>query len=383
MKKLISLSRPDITKKEINEVLGVLKSSSLALGPKMREFEEMLARVSSVKYAVAVNSGTSALHLIIRALGITRGDEVITTPFSFIASANAALFEGAKPVFVDIKSDTLNIDPELVEGSITRRTKAILAVDVFGHPADWDAILRIAKRHNLYVIEDSAEAIGSTYKGKPCGSFGNAAILSFYPNKQITTGEGGALLTNDKRIAELALSMRNQGREIKIKTKNTKSFSHKSILNHTRLGYNYRISDIVCAVGVGQLKRLKEIIKKRKRVVRTYNEFFRNVQDIIVPYEEEWANVNPFVYVVRLADSYIKKDRDFVIEELKKHNIQASNYFPCIHLQDFYKKKFGYKEGDYPIAEHASAHTLALPFHNNLSQKEIAFVVKTLTYIVS
>src|SRR3989344_7795083 len=211
----IPLSKPDITEKEKKAVLGVLNTPHLSLGKKYLEFEKLMAKFTGVKYAVSVNSGTSGLHLIIKALGIGKGDEVITTTFSFIASANCILYEGAIPVFADIKSDTFNISPELVEGLITSSTKAILAVDVFSHPADWDTLKKIAKKHKLFLIEDSAEALGSLYKGKKCGSFGDAGVFAFYPNKQITTGEGGMILTNNKKIADLCKSMANQGRKLK------------------------------------------------------------------------------------------------------------------------------------------------------------------------
>ena len=227
----IPLSKQDITDLEKTAVLEVLNSPKLALGPKLQEFEKLMADFVGVKYAIAVNSGTSGLHLIVKSLGIKKGDEVITTPFSFIASANCILYEGAKPVFVDIDQKTLNIDVTKIEKKITKKTKAILAVDVFSQPADWDALKRLAKKHHLFLIEDSAEALGSLYKNKKCGSFGDAAVFAFYPNKQMTTGEGGMILTNNKKIAELCKSMSNQGRKIK----------DGAWLEHVRLGYNYRL----------------------------------------------------------------------------------------------------------------------------------------------
>ncbi len=381
--KTIPLSRPDITKKEVDAVLGVLKTPNLSLGPKLREFEQDLADFVGVKYAIAVNSGTSGLHLIVRALGIKRGDEVITTPFSFIASSNCILFEGAIPVFVDIKSDTLNIDPDLIEGSITPRTKAILAVDVFGYPADWGALKKIARKHNLKLIEDSAEAIGSEFKGKKCGSFGDAAILSFYPNKQITTGEGGVILTNNKRIAEFSLSTRNQGREVKIQRETGRKFGHKSILEHMRLGYNYRISDINSALGVAQLARIRELMERRKRVFELYTERLCQIPELRLPHVESNVKVNWFVYVVGLPSRYRRKDRDRVIKKLKERGVQASNYFPCIHLQPFYQRSFGYRKGSFPVAEYASDRALALPFYNTISSRDVDFVTKTLREILS
>ena len=254
----IPLSKPDITQSEKKAVLEVLNTSHLSLGKKHIEFQDKVADFVGSKYAVAVNSGTSGLHLIIRALGIGRGDEVITAPFSFIASSNAILYEGAKPVFIDIDKNTSNIDVSKIEEKITPKTKAILAVDVFSHPADWDALGKIAKKHNLFLIEDSAEALGSEYKGKKCGSFGDAAIFAFYPNKQITTGEGGMIITNNKNIADMCKSMANQGRKVE----------NGKWLEHIRLGYNYRLDEMSCALGIAQIARIDEILKKRSQVAK-------------------------------------------------------------------------------------------------------------------
>jgi perosamine synthetase len=367
----IPLSQPDITGKERKAVLEVLKTSCLSLGPKAKEFEERIAKFTKVKYVIAVSNGTSALHLIIKALGIKEGDEVITTPFSFIASANCILFEKAKPVFVDIKKDTLNIDPGLIEKKITPRTKAILAVDVFGYPADWDELKKIAKKHNLYLIEDSAEALGSEYKGKKCGSFGEAAIFSFYPNKQMTTaGEGGVILTNNKKIAEFCSSTVNQGRKIK----------GGKWLEHIKLGYNYRMPEVCAAMGIVQLSRIKEILKKRGNVANLYNKKLKNLTKIETPYLGPDIKLSWFVYVVRLAEQFSQKKRDLIIKKMAEKGIQCSTYFQSIHLQPFYKKTFNYKVGDFPICESISQRTIALPFYNNLKEKEIDYVVKMLKF---
>jgi len=346
----IPLSKPDITEKEQKAVLRVLKTSSLSLGKNYLEFEKIMAKFAGVKYAVAVNSGTGGLHLIIRALGISRGDEVVTTPFSFISSSNCVLFEQANPVFVDINERTFNIDVSKIEEKITKKTKAILAVDVFSQPADWDELKRIAKKHKLYLIEDSAEALGSEYKGKKCGSFGYAGIFAFYPNKQITTGEGGIILTNSKEIFRLCKSMANQGRKVE----------GEKWLEHERLGYNYRLDEMSCALGISQMERIKEILKKRNNIAKPGNKL-------------SW-----FVYVVKLNNKFAGKKRDEVIKKMAERGIQCGDYFQPIHLQPFYKKEFGYKKGDFPISENISGRTIALPFFNNLKEKEIDFVAKNL-----
>lgn len=364
----IPLSSPDITDLEREAVMDVLKTSTLSLGPKLKEFEDGLALVAKRKYAVAVNSGTSALHLIVRTLGIKEGDEVITTPFSFISSSNSILYERAKPIFVDIDKKTLNIDPKKIEEKITERTKAILAIDMFGNPADWDAILAIAEKHNLKVIEDSAEAIGSSFKGKPCGSFGDAAIFAFYPNKQITTGEGGVILTDDREIADMCRSMSNQGRE----------FTEGNWLKHEWLGYNYRISDILCALGVAQLERFDEILKKRSHVFDLYTKKLQDIPGIRLPVAVKDSQVNWFVYVIQLAENYTREQRDAVIKAMQDKEIQCSTYFQSIHLQPFYMREFGYKRGDYPISESVSDRAIALPFFNNLEEKDIDRVKEAL-----
>jgi perosamine synthetase len=321
---------------------------------------------------VAVNSGTSGLHLIIRALGIGEEDEVITTPFSFISSSNCILYEGAKPVFVDVDEKTFNIDVSKIEEKITPKTKAILAVDVFSQPADWAELKKIAKKHKLYLIEDSAEALGSEYKDKKCGSFGDAAIFAFYPNKQITTGEGGMILTNDKKIYELCQSMANQGRDIK----------DGKWLEHMRLGYNYRLDEMSCAMGIVQMKRIKEILGKRTRVAELYTKKLKNIQELETPFIKEGNKLSWFIYVVKLAENFAGKKRDIIIKKMAEKGIYCSNYFQTIHLQPFYKNEFGYKKDDFPIAENISQRTIALPFYNNLTEKEIDFVIKNLKEIL-
>lgn len=368
----ITLSKPDVTQKEIKSVMDVLKTPHLSLGEKYLEFEEIIAKYVGVKYAVTVNSGTSGLHLIIRALGIKDGDEVITTPFSFIASSNCILFERAKPVFVDIDEKTFNIDVKKIEEKITNKTKAILAVDVFSQPADWDELKRIAKKHNLHLIEDSAEALGSKYKDKKCGGFGDAAIFAFYPNKQITTGEGGVVLTNNKKIYELCRSMANQGRKVE----------GGKWLEHVMLGYNYRLDEMSCAMGIVQIKRIKEILKKRSRVAELYNKKLKVIEGLEIPYVKPGNKLSWFVYVVKLAESFSGERRDKIIKEMAKKGIQCSNYFQTIHLQPFYKEKFGYKNGAFPIAEALSKKTLALPFFNDLTEEEINRVVKSLKEVL-
>ena len=361
----IPLSRPDITQAERDAVNEVLMTPTLSLGPRVPEFEKMFCDYVGCKYAVAVNSGTSGLHLLVRAMGIGPGDEVITTAYSFVASSNCIVFENAKPVFVDVDPDTWNIDPACIEAAITPRTKAILPVDVFGQPPDMDAIRKIADKHKLRVIEDSCEALGATYKGRKAGVLGEAGVFGFYPNKQITTGEGGMIVTNDEQIYKLTSSMRNQGRE------------GMGWLGHTRLGYNYRLSDINCALGIAQMRRLQEILAKRDAVAKLYTDRllgdsrFR-MQKILPECHISW-----FVMVVRLNDNYTEADRDRIIETLRSKGVMASNYFPPIHLQPYYVQQHGCKRGMLPVCEALSDRTLALPFHGQLTEAEVDTACKT------
>lgn len=362
----IPLARPDITEVEIAAVTDVLRTPFLSLGPKVAEFEQALARYAGVEYAVAVNSGTSALHLIVKGLGLKAGDEMITTPFSFVASANCALFEGATPVFVDIDPRTLNVDVSLIEGALTPRTRAILAVDVFGHPAEWEALERLAKRHGLWLIEDSAEAIGARYRGRMAGSFGDAAVFAFYPNKQITTGEGGVILTNNEQLAGRCRSMANQGRG-----------KAGQWLQHERLGYNFRLSDIHCALGLAQLSRIDEILQRRSRVAQAYARRLQGMQGLHVPSAAGHVDVSWFVYVIRLSSRFTQADRDVVMSRLRDKGIACSNYFAPIHLQPPYRA-LGYQPGDFPVTEGIAQRTIALPFFNQLSDEQMDRVVTVL-----
>jgi perosamine synthetase len=364
---IVPLSSPDISELEISYVTDVLRTPNLSLGPKLVEFEEMFAEYVGTAHAIATNSGTTALHLIIKSLDIKDGDEVITTPFSFIATSNCILYDRARPVFVDINPLTLNIDVSRIAESITQKTKAILAVDVFGYPAQWDILEQITQEHNLKLIEDSCEALGAEYMGKKAGVFGDAAVFSFYPNKQMTTGEGGMITTNDADIAHLCRTMRNHGRDRDDRWQ-----------SQVMLGYNYRLSDINCAIGIAQMKRIETLLSKREHVSQMYRERLESFSDLRIPYSSPGVNRSWFVYVVILEDIYTGDHRNRLLDELKARGIGCSDYFQPIHLKQFYIEMFGYKKGDFPVAEHISERTVALPFHSNLSENEIDFVVENL-----
>lgn len=367
----IHLSRPDITEKEVEAVCAVLRSPNLSLGPKLSEFEVDFARYIGRRRAVAVNSGTSGLFLCMSALGIGQGDEVITTPFTFIATATSVMMAGAKPVFVDIDPVSLNIGPAGIEGAITERTKAILPVEIFGNPAGFNRICDIAQKHNLPVIEDSCEALGSALNGKMVGTFGKMSTFAFYPNKQITTGEGGIILTDDDDLADICVSLRNQGRG-----------KSGTWLSHERLGYNYRLSDINCALGIVQLSRIEGFKAKRKQVAKWYKEMLSDDSRLILPAEALGCDISWFVFVVRLAEKFTLEQRDRVLQEMKKRGIQVSNYFSPVHLQPFMVEQFGFSNGDFPITESVSMTTIALPFYNNLKKGEVATVCSQLKAVL-
>jgi len=363
----INLSRPDITQAEIDAVCRVLTGPNLSLGPKLGEFEDALAAYIGRKRGVAVNSGTSGLFLCMKALGIAPGDEVITTPFTFIASVTPIMMAGATPVFVDIDPVSLNIDPAKIEEKITKKTRAILPVVVFGNPAGLDEVCRIAARHNLPVIEDSCEGLGSVLGDKKVGSFGSMSVFGFYPNKQITTGEGGMVLTDDEKLADACVSLRNQGRS-----------KMGGWLAHEQLGYNFRLSDINCALGIVQLSRLADFIGKRRHVAEMYQRFLADDDRLIVPQEPVDCRMAWFVFVVRLVEKYTLSQRDTILNDMLESRIQVSNYFPPAYLQPFMVEKFGYKQGDFPITDSVCKSTIALPFHNNLSLQEVEIVCSEL-----
>ncbi|MCX5682521.1 MAG: DegT/DnrJ/EryC1/StrS family aminotransferase [Planctomycetota bacterium] len=363
----VPLSNPDISKADIAAVVKVLRSPRLSLGPKLVEFEEAFAGYMGLKHAVAVNSGTSALHLVVRALGVGPGCEMITSPFTFVATSNCALFEGAEPVFVDIDEETWNMDVSKIEAAITKKTRLLMPVHIFGRPMPMDKVMKIARAHKLPVVEDACEALGATYKKRMAGTFGVASTFAFYPNKQMTTGEGGMIVTDDERLAHLAKSMRNQGRD-----------PDAGWLAHARLGFNYRLADINCALGVTQLGRIETFIAARERVAQRYIRKLSQVEELVMPAAYREGRISWFVFVLRLADRFTVRDRDAVMAHLSKNGIGTNNYFSPVHMQKFYRDQFGYRPGDFPVTEKIAARTIALPFYNRLAPKDQDLVIETL-----
>lgn len=363
----IPLSAPDITEQDIEAVTSVLRTSSLSQGPKVREFERAISAYIGASDTIAVSSGTSGLHLCIRALGISEGDEVLVPSFAFIAVANAVRYENAAPVFVDIEPKTLNLDPNKLEQAINPRTRAIIVVHTFGCPAELTSILQIARRHGLFVIEDACEAIGAEYEGRKVGALGDVGVFAFYPNKQITTGEGGAVVTNRREIALKVRRLRNQGRD-----------ESEEWFQHIEVGYNYRISDINCAMGIEQLKRIDSILDKREAIARKYSRILSAVPDLILPpMALSLRKISWFVYVVRLNDRFDEVQRNRIVDSMRSQGIALGRYFAPIHLQPIHQS-LAAKKADLPVTEFHASRCLALPFFNRIREEEIEEVCRTL-----
>jgi perosamine synthetase len=360
----VPLAGPWLTEREEELVLDVLRSGWLSLGPTGPRFEEAFADYVGARWCAAVSSGTAGLHLCMRLAGVGPGDEVITTPYSFVASANCAIYEGATPVFADIDPRTLNIDPAAVEAAVTERTKAIVAVDIFGYPCELDPLLELCQRHGLFLVQDACEAVGAEYKGRRLGSYDHPAVFAFYPNKQMTTGEGGTVTTGSEEHYRLLVSLRNQGRA-----------DSGAWLHHARFGYNYRLDDLSAALGIGQLERLDEILAARAEVAARYTRMLADVE-VETPLADDADHKRSwFVYVVKVPAG---ADRERVIAELDRAGVASAPYLPSIHLQPYMRERFGFSEGLCPFAEDASRRTLALPFFPQLEPDDQERVVEAL-----
>ena len=362
----IPLAKPEITEVDIESVVSVMRNGRLALGPTLHEFEEKFASYVGTSYAKATSSGTAALHLIWTALGLKDGDEVITTPFSFIASSNSILLAGAKPVFCDIEPEQLMLDVSRIEAKITHRTKAILTVDIFGYPCCMKPLRELASQHRIALVEDACEAVGARRDGFLAGSQADAATFGFYPNKQMTTGEGGVVTSNDKELIDLITSLRNQGRSLTNKCK------------FERLGFNYRMSDLNAGLGLSQLRRIDKNILSREQVAKNYEARLMSIKGISFLHTEPSIQRSWFVYVVKLDQAYNSGQRDKLMAFLLDRGVETSHYFPAIHLQPFYVESFGYKKGDFPITESVADRVLAIPFFMDMTESEMDYVVDSL-----
>jgi dTDP-4-amino-4,6-dideoxygalactose transaminase len=361
----IPLSRPYLDEREEELVLEVLRARRLSLGPWIERFEEAFADRCGAPYAAAVSSGTAGLHLLCHAAGLGPGDEVITSPISFVATANCFIFEGAEPVFADVDAATLNLDPAAVEAAITPSTKAIVLVDMFGYPCELDELRALADRHGLTLVDDACEALGAAYRGAPVGSHGVSSVFGFYPNKQITTGEGGVVTTHSEEEWQLLKSLRNQGR----------SYDNRWF-HHVRLGFNYRFTDLQAAVGLAQLEKLDRILELRAAAAAHYGELLGGVDGVEPPLADDESHRRSwFVYVAKLDRGI---DRDAVLERLAAEGVEAGLYVPCVHLQPYMRERYGFSEGVCPVAEDAASRTLALPFYTEIERDDQKRVVDAL-----
>lgn len=364
----LPMSAADLDETDLEAVVEVMRDGRLALGPKLQAFEEAMAHFIGVPHAVAVSSGTAALHLLVRGLGLGPGDEVLVPSFTFVASVNALLFEGVVPRFVDCLP-TGNLDPSHLESLLTPNTRAIMAVDVFGHPADWDALERISETHGIPVLDDCCEALGAEHQGRRLGTLGAAGAFAFYPNKQITTGEGGMIVTKDAGLAELCRSLANQGRG-----------AMGAWLEHEHLGYNYRMDELSAALGCSQLRRIEDILDRRDQVAAWYDAALQGLPQVEVPLRTPGNRPSWFVYVVTLAEDW---DRDQVIPRLEAMGIPARGYFSPVHTQPYIQARFGDLRGTLPGTEALARRTLALPFHTRMSREEVLMVVEVLRFVLS
>jgi perosamine synthetase len=366
----ITMSKPSIDRSDIRAVLDTLRSGNLALGSRAAEFEREIASYVGTRHAIAVSSGTAGLHLAIVAAGIGPGAEVITTPFSFVASTNCFVYEGARPRFVDIDADTLMPSADAIGAAVNSRTRAILTVDIFGNPADADAVRKVARRHRIPVIEDACEALGSEYKGRRAGSLGDVAVFGFYPNKQITTGEGGMIVTDRNDWDAVFRSLRNQGRSV-----------HNAWLTHARIGYNYRLDEMSAALGLSQLRRIDRLLSARGRVAEAYTRRLCRLSGVEPPCPTATTTrISWFCYVVRLAPE-LRRDR--VMRALEERGVPTRAYFSPIHLQPSYRKRFGFRKGQFPVTEEIARHCLALPFHSRMTDAEVSLVCRALSEVIA
>lgn len=374
----IPMSSPDLTEADRQAVMEVLRTPILSLGPRVVEFEQAFCRLTGAQHAIAVNSGTAGLHLCVRAAGLGPGDAVLTSPFSFVASTNALLFENITPVFVDVDPRTGNLDPQQAAEALQNpgrffprlnqpqgRIRAMLPVDVFGQPAAWEALLPLARQYGLKVIEDSCEALGATRNHQQAGRFGDYGVFAFYPNKQITTGEGGVIITDEEQAAALMRALRNQGRA-----------PGDTWLSHTYLGYNYRLDEMSAALGLTQLSRLEQLLRNREEVAAWYQSRLQNLPGVELPFiEPATTRMSWFVYVIRV-DAQI--DRAALAKRLEARGVPVRPYFLPIHLQPYMVERFGYQEGDFPVTEDLGRRGLALPFSGVMTEAQVDYVCASL-----
>jgi perosamine synthetase len=375
---MLPYGRQSISEDDIQTVVDVLRSDWLTTGPKVAEFEEALAAQVGAKYAVAYSSGTAALHGAAFAAGLKPGDEAITSPLTFAATANCVLYQGARPVFADVSPDTLNLDPDLLAERITPNTRAILPVDYAGHPADLDPILALGERHGLTVIEDACHALGADYKGRRTGSIAHMAVFSFHPVKHVATGEGGMVTTDRADLAENLRRFRNHGISSDARQRHASGQWHYEMV---QLGFNYRLTDIACALGISQLKKLEANLARRREIAARYTAAFRNLRGVIAPSVRPDVNPAWHLYPIRVNPSHLKKDRAHMFRALRAENIGVNVHYIPVHLHPYYRDRFGYQGGEYPVAETAYEQLISLPMFHAMTEQDVEDVIAAVSKV--
>ncbi len=377
-KTMLPYGRQSISEDDIQSVVDVLRSDWLTTGPKVAEFEEELAARVGAKYAVAFSSGTAALHGAAFAAGLKPGDEAITSPLTFAATANCVLYQGARPVFAEVSPDTLNLDPDRLAERITPNTRAVLPVDYAGHPADLDPILALAERHGLTVIEDACHALGAEYKGRHAGSIAHMSVFSFHPVKHVATGEGGMVTTDRADLAENLRRFRNHGISSDARQRHAAGQWHYEMV---LLGFNYRLTDIACALGISQLKKLEANLARRRGIAARYTAAFRNLRGVIAPSVRPDVNPAWHLYPIRVNPSQLKKDRAYVFRALRAENIGVNVHYIPVHLHPYYRDQFGYRGGEYPIAETAYEQLISLPMFHSMTEQDVEDVIAAVSKV--
>jgi len=380
-KNFLPYGRQWIDSNDIKAVTDVLKSDWITQGPKISEFEKVISKYCKVKYAVAFSSGTAALHGACFATGISKDDEVITSPITFAADGNCVLFQGGTVKFADIKKDTYNIDPNQIKKQISKKTKAIIPIDYAGQPCDINEINQIAKDNELVIIQDSCHSLGAEYKNKKVGGLADLTVLSFHPVKHITTGEGGMVLTNSKEFYEILFEFRTHGitkdREKLQKNQGAWYYEMQS------LGYNYRITDFQCALGISQFKKLDKFIERRRNIVAKYNKAFQNIKEIVTPFEKENVKSAYHLYMIQLNLEKLKVGRKKIFDSLRAENIGVHVHYIPVHLQPYYQEKFGYKKGDFPVAENFYNQASTLPVFPKMNNEDVNDVINAVKKVIN
>ncbi len=377
-KTMLPYGRQSISEDDIQAVVDVLRSDWLTTGPKVLEFEEALAAHVGAKYAVSFSSGTAALHGAAFAAGLKPGDEAITSPLTFAATANCVLYQGARPVFADVSPDTLNLDPDRLPERITPKTRAVLPVDYAGHPADLDPILALAERHGLIVIEDACHALGAEYKGRRTGSIAHMSVFSFHPVKHVATGEGGIVTTDRADLAENLRRFRNHGISSDARQRNASGQWHYEMV---LLGFNYRLTDIACALGISQLTKLEANLARRREIAARYTAAFRNLRGVVVPGVRPDVNPAWHLYPIRINTSQLKRDRAYVFRALRAENIGVNVHYIPVHLHPYYRERFGYQGGEYPVAETAYEQLISLPMFHSMTEQDVEDVIAAVSKV--